>query len=147
MATLEEALSIRSALVPPSVASASPARMSRGTRGGDLSVRGAGFPPGAVVRIPGPGVALAGTRFVGEGVGGHLLRFATDRARGAGLGAIFACTTSTPVEKFFLRHGFSAVEPGALPASKWHDYPESRRTALRCLALEIQGGGVAGGGL
>lgn len=87
------------------------------------------------------------TRFVGEGVGGHLLRFATDRARMAGFRAIFACTTATPVEKFFLRHGFSAVEPGALPASKWQDYPESRRTALRCLALEIPGGGVAGGGL
>ena len=85
------------------------------------------------------------TRFVGEGVGAHLLRFAADRARRAGLEAVFACTTSTTVEKFFLRHGFSVVEAGALPASKWRDYPDTRRSQLRCLALETTG--LAGGGL
>jgi len=100
----------------------------------------AGSPPmGEVVSL------YTVTRFVGEGVGGHLLRFAADRARAAGLETVFACTTSTTVEKFFLRHGFSVVEAGALPASKWRDYPDARRSQVRCLALETAG--VAGGGL
>ena len=85
------------------------------------------------------------TRFVGEGVGTHLLRFVADRARRIGLETVFACTTSTTVEKFFLRNGYSIVEAGALPASKWRGYPESRRSELRCLALDVSG--VAGGGL
>ena len=85
------------------------------------------------------------TRFVGEGVGTHLLRFAADRARQTGLETVFACTASTTVEKFFVRNGYSVVEPGALPASKWRGYPESRRAQLTCLALDVSG--VAGGGL
>lgn len=87
------------------------------------------------------------TRFVGEGVGGHLIDFAMDRARTTGLAAIFACTTSLPVEKFFRRHGFSVVESGAVSASKWRGYPLSRRAAVRCLTRPIDGDSVAGGGL
>ncbi len=85
------------------------------------------------------------TRFVGEGVGAHLLRFAAGRARSAGLETVFACTSSATVEKFFVRNGYSIVEADTLPASKWREYPEARRPQVRCLALETVG--VAGGGL
>jgi len=74
------------------------------------------------------------TRFAGEGIGGHLVRFALECARAAGLSSVFACTTSERVEGFFLRHGFERVDPGRLPPAKWADYPPERRVRLRCLA-------------
>ena len=77
------------------------------------------------------------TRFLGEGVGGHLVNFAVARAREAGYSAVFACTTSPRVETFFLRQGFSAVDGDALPASKWRDYPSERRAKLHCLARSL----------
>jgi len=77
------------------------------------------------------------TRFVGEGVGGHLIRFAIECAREAGMAQVFACTTSERVEGFFLRHGFERVEADDLPAAKWIDYPTERRARLRCVARKV----------
>ena len=73
------------------------------------------------------------TRFLGEGVGGHLVRFALDRARSAGYRCVFACTTSERVERFFLRHGFETAAPDQIPAEKWKGYPPERRGQVRCV--------------
>ena len=93
---------------------------------------------GALVRYPDADAAEIAslytmTRFAGEGVGGHLVRFAVQRARAEGCSRVFACTTSPRVERFFERHGFRRVEPEAIPASKWAGYPEERRAQVRCL--------------
>ena len=77
------------------------------------------------------------TRFLGEGVGEHLVSFAVDRARAGGYSAVFACTTSARVEKFFLRQGFTGMPEDAVPASKWRDYPPERRAKLHCLARAL----------
>ncbi len=77
------------------------------------------------------------TRFAGEGVGGHLIRFALSCAREAGLARVFACTTSERVEGFFLRHDFERIDPADVPPSKWNGYPEQRRAALRCLGRKV----------
>jgi N-acetylglutamate synthase-like GNAT family acetyltransferase len=73
------------------------------------------------------------TRFLGEGVGGHLIDFALECAADAGLGYVFACTTSGRVQAFFERHGFRTVPPDQIPAEKWKDYPPERRSRVRCL--------------
>jgi len=80
------------------------------------------------------------TRFVGGGVGEHLIRFALELARRRGFGAVFACTTSPRVESFFERYGFHAVSPEALPAEKWRDYSDERRERVRCLRRETSPG-------
>jgi amino-acid N-acetyltransferase len=77
------------------------------------------------------------TRFVGEGVGRHLVRFALELAAEAGYAYVFACTTSERVEAFFWRHGFTSVSAQDLPASKWRGYPPERRARLRCLKRDI----------
>lgn len=77
------------------------------------------------------------TRFLGEGIGGHLVAFAVERAREAGRRGLFACTTRERVGAFFLRHGFREVPPERLPASKWVDYPAARRASLRCYRLDL----------
>ena len=77
------------------------------------------------------------TRFLGEGVGGHLLRFARDYAEKRGMPFLFACTTSERVEAFFLRNGYRVVARDAIPDSKWHGYPSERNSEVRCLRLEI----------
>mgnify|MGYP001971588669 CR=1 FL=1 len=73
------------------------------------------------------------TRFLGEGVGGFLIRYALQEAAEAGFAGVFACTTSERVERFFTRHGFEAVEATVLPAAKWARYPADRRRRVRCL--------------
>ena len=73
------------------------------------------------------------TRFLGEGVGGHLLSFALECAVEHGFAYVFACTTSDRVVAFFERHGFREVSPEQIPAEKWADYPEERRARLRCM--------------
>ena len=78
------------------------------------------------------------TRFLGEGVGGHLVRFALDRARERGLSHVFACTTSERVESFFARQGFRPVEPEALPAEKWQSYDPDRKRRVRCLQIQVE---------
>jgi len=77
------------------------------------------------------------TRFVGEGIGVHLVRFAVQRAREQGLRYVFACTTSQRVEAFFLRVGFERVARDAVPPSKWQGYSAERLEAARCLRLEL----------
>jgi amino-acid N-acetyltransferase len=77
------------------------------------------------------------TRFVGEGVGTHLLRFALETAADAGYGFVFACTTSERVVQFFERHGFELVPPALLPQAKWQGYGPERRARLRCLRRNV----------
>jgi N-acetylglutamate synthase-like GNAT family acetyltransferase len=73
------------------------------------------------------------TRFLGEGVGGHLIDFALELAAEEGLEYVFACTTSPRVQAFFERHGFRIVPPDQIPTRKWEDYPPERRARVRCL--------------
>ena len=77
------------------------------------------------------------TRFAGEGVGGHLIRFALGRAREAGLSRVFACTTSERVARFFVRNGFEPLAPDELPEEKWRGYPEERRRLLQCFGKSV----------
>ena len=77
------------------------------------------------------------TRFLGEGIGGHLVRFALERAQASGCPFVFACTTAERVEHFFERQGFRRVDSGAIPPEKWRSYDASRRTRLRCLRHDL----------
>ncbi|MGH0038152.1 MAG: GNAT family N-acetyltransferase [Myxococcota bacterium] len=77
------------------------------------------------------------TRFLGEGVGAHLVRFAREHAAGQGLDYVFACTTSERVARFFERHGFRWVAPEALPPEKWSSYDPSRMERVRCFRLDV----------
>jgi N-acetylglutamate synthase-like GNAT family acetyltransferase len=77
------------------------------------------------------------TRFLGEGVGGHLVRFAAETAKRDGRSYLFACTTSERVTAFFLRNGFRCVESDTLPIEKWSDYDPKRRADLRCLRRDL----------
>ncbi len=77
------------------------------------------------------------TRFAGEGVGGHLVSFALELGRAAGYAQVFACTTSSRVERFFLRQGFESVAQADVPESKWADYPPERRDQARCLVRAL----------
>ena len=77
------------------------------------------------------------TRFVGEGVGGHLVAFSLARARSLGRRCVFACTTSERVGAFFERHGFAAVSQDEVPATKWDAYDAERRARVRCFRYEL----------
>jgi amino-acid N-acetyltransferase len=77
------------------------------------------------------------TRFLGEGIGGHLVGFAVELAEAQGLAFVYACTTSPRVAAFFERNGFQGVPPDALPASKWRGYDPERRARLLCLRRDI----------
>lgn len=77
------------------------------------------------------------TRFLGEGVGQHLVAHAVERAEDLGLRGIFACTTSERVADFFGRQGFDAVAADQLPEAKWKGYDLTRRGKLRCLRLRF----------
>ena len=77
------------------------------------------------------------TRFLGEGIGGHLIRHAVERARAQGCAFVFACTGAERVAGFFERHGFSRVAPDAIPEEKWRDYDAARRKDVRCLRLDL----------
>jgi amino-acid N-acetyltransferase len=80
------------------------------------------------------------TRFVGEGVGAHLVRFAVETAADAGYEFVFACTTSDRVVRFFERQGFERVAADALPDSKWQGYAPERRADLHCLRRTARSG-------
>ena len=84
------------------------------------------------------------TRFLGEGVGPHLVRFAVDQGRDRGLSDVFACTTSDSVGRFFARHGFEAVDADELPDAKWQGYDPARRARLRCFRRDLRGGDATG---
>jgi N-acetylglutamate synthase-like GNAT family acetyltransferase len=77
------------------------------------------------------------TRFLGEGVGAHLLRFAVASAKEQGMRYVFACTTSSRVEEFFQREGFRVASPGELPEGKWNGYSADRLAELRCFKLDL----------
>ena len=77
------------------------------------------------------------TRYIGGGIGGHLIRFAVERAAVAGLRFVFACTTSERVIAFFEGNGFREVPPDAIPARKWEGYDAERRERVRCLRREV----------
>lgn len=77
------------------------------------------------------------TRFLGEGVGGHLVAFAVERARVRGLTAVFACTTSPRVGAFFERLGFDEVGQDAIPDAKWSGYDPARRASVHCYRVAL----------
>jgi len=77
------------------------------------------------------------TRFLGEGVGGHLVAYAVERAEALGIKAVFACTTAERAAAFFLRLGFREAASEDIPPSKWKGYAAARRARVRCFRLEI----------
>ena len=77
------------------------------------------------------------TRFLGEGVGSHLIRFAAERASGQGCRFVFACTTSPRVTAFFERNGFRKVDSGEVPETKWRAYDPARRSQVACLRRDL----------
>jgi N-acetylglutamate synthase-like GNAT family acetyltransferase len=77
------------------------------------------------------------TRFLGEGVGSHLVRFAAERAAAQGSRFVFACTTSPRVEAFFERNGFRKVDRGEVPEAKWRAYDPARRAQVACLRRDL----------
>jgi amino-acid N-acetyltransferase len=97
---------------------------------------------GALLEHPGAGAAEIAslytlTRFLGEGIGSHLVHFALERARNRGLGFAFACTTSERVVDFFERQGFRPVGTDEIPAEKWRAYDPDRRGRVRCLRRDL----------
>ena len=79
------------------------------------------------------------TRFVGEGVGAHLVAAALERARDQGLRYAFACTTSERVVAFFERCGFRRVADDAVPPEKWGAYDPGRRASIQCVRCDLDG--------
>jgi N-acetylglutamate synthase-like GNAT family acetyltransferase len=77
------------------------------------------------------------TRFLGEGVGSHLIRFAAERAGDQGCRFVFACTTSPRVEAFFERNGFRKVDSSEIPEAKWRAYDPTRRAQVACLRRDL----------
>ena len=73
------------------------------------------------------------TRFLAEGIGGHLVRFALERARDRGFGSVFASILSERVARFFERNGFVAADASELPEEKWKGYDLERRERLLCV--------------
>ena len=78
------------------------------------------------------------TRFVGEGIGGHLVGFAVERARDRGFARVFACTTADSVVTFFERNGFRRVSHDEVPPEKWRGYDAERRARVCCLQLDLR---------
>jgi amino-acid N-acetyltransferase len=72
------------------------------------------------------------TRFLGEGVGAHLVTHALAQAEPLGLERVFACTTQERVGAFFERMGFTLADSCELPAARWEGYDPDRRARLRC---------------
>jgi N-acetylglutamate synthase-like GNAT family acetyltransferase len=77
------------------------------------------------------------TRFLGEGVGQHLVAFALRRARAQKLRQVFACTTQPRVGAFFERLGFEPMPIEELPPSKWRGYDRRRRGRLLCYQRSV----------
>jgi amino-acid N-acetyltransferase len=78
------------------------------------------------------------TRFLGEGVGGHVVRFAMEVAEAEDCDFAFACTTAVRVVDFFERNGFRRVDADQIPADKWHGYDAVRRAKVTCVRREIR---------
>ena len=77
------------------------------------------------------------TRYVGEGAGGQIVRYAIESAREDGLAFVFSCTTSEHVEAFFVRNGFRVVDADSVPKRKWENYDNTRRKSVRCLRFDL----------
>jgi len=78
------------------------------------------------------------TRFLGEGMGAHLVAWALERARERGLAFCYACTTSERVGTFFERNGFRPAAPEEIPASKWRGYSSDRRASVLCYRRDLE---------
>src|SRR5262249_50870980 len=78
------------------------------------------------------------TRFLGEGVGQHLVAHALRRARALRLHCVFAGTTQERVGPSFERQGFEVAAPDELPARKWRGYDRRRRRRLRCYRRAVR---------
>lgn len=78
------------------------------------------------------------TRFLGEGVGQHLVAFALRRARAQKLRVVFGVTTQPRVGAFFERLGFEPARAEDLPASRWRGYDRRRRGRLLCYRRELR---------
>ena len=97
---------------------------------------------GALLEHPAAGAAEISslytlTRFLGEGVGAHLVTHALAQAEQRGLERVFACTTQERVGAFFERMGFTPADPSELPASRWEGYDPDRRARLRCYQSRV----------
>lgn len=77
-------------------------------------------------------------RFLGEGVGQQLVRYALRQARDQRMRWVFACTTQERVGMFFERQGFERVDPDELPARKWRGYDRRRRRRLVCHRRDLR---------
>jgi N-acetylglutamate synthase-like GNAT family acetyltransferase len=77
------------------------------------------------------------TRFLGEGVGGHLVAALCDTARDRGFRFVFACTTTERVAGFFERNGFRRVPEDEIPEEKWRHYDPRRRPEVRCVRKDL----------
>jgi N-acetylglutamate synthase-like GNAT family acetyltransferase len=77
------------------------------------------------------------TRYIGEGAGGQIVRYAIDRSRQAGLDYLFCCTTSERVQGFFEGLGFRPVTTNDVPPEKWRDYDPLRIARVRCLRFDL----------
>jgi len=77
------------------------------------------------------------TRFLGEGIGGHLVRFALEVAAARDCDFAFACTTADRVVGFFERNGFRRVGQHEIPVDKWSSYDPARRDKVICVRREI----------
>jgi amino-acid N-acetyltransferase len=78
------------------------------------------------------------TRFLGEGVGQHLVAFALRRARAQKLRTVYALTTQPRVGAFFERLGFEPAPLDVVPASRWRGYDRRRRGRLLCYQREVR---------
>ena len=77
------------------------------------------------------------TRFLGEGIGGHLIAGLCGAARERGFSFVFACTTTERVAGFFERQGFRRVGEEEIPEEKWRHYDPRRRPRVRSLRREL----------
>ena len=76
------------------------------------------------------------TRYVGEGVGGQIVRYAIERARSEKTSYLFSCTTSDRVVGFFEGYGFTVVGQDRVPQAKWEGYDADRRARVKCLRFD-----------
>ena len=77
------------------------------------------------------------TRFLGEGVGQQLVRYALRQARESRMRWVFACTTQERVGAFFERQGFERVDADELPVRKWRRYDRRRRRRILCFKRDL----------
>lgn len=78
------------------------------------------------------------TRFLGEGVGNHLVTALSEGAAERGFDFVFACTTTERVAGFFERNGFRRVSEGEIPEEKWRNYDARRRPKVRCVRKDLR---------